>query len=82
MISRAKNLQSFLKMQNKFLSLIKIQQYTLTGAPSDYIVSICDVDGSDYLTAADASHVLQKVLEDPYVFPIIEKIYDVNAREE
>lgn len=53
-----------------------IQQYTLTGAPSDYIVSICDVDGSGYLTAADASHVLQKVLDDSYVFPLIEKIYN------
>ena len=59
-----------------------IQQYTLTGAPSGYIVSICDVDGSGYLTAADASYVLQKTLDDSYVFPIIEKIYDVNAREE
>ncbi len=53
-----------------------IQQYTLTGAPSDYIVSICDVDGSGYLTAADSAHVLQKSMDNSYTFPLINKIYN------
>ena len=53
-----------------------IQQYTLTGAPSAHIVSICDVDGNGYLSANDAAHVLQKSMDSSYIFPLINKIYN------
>lgn len=53
-----------------------IHQYTSFGAPTPQIISICDVDGSGYLTALDASYVLQKTLDDSFVFPIIERIYN------